>query len=251
MEENYNYNYEAPEEPVIEAKPKRDLKKILIPVIAVIVVLAIAIPLLYGLVFNTYKTPLKLEEAVMNAKTYNAYVKACMKQTNGILNKEFKAAYKIYTSSEEYDKEEEKDSFEEELEEVKEEYGSNFKYYYEIEDKEKIDKDELKDLKEEIHDYAKAALKNLKDVDDEDYEEMADYMGISEKKAEKLVKLAESAYKKMKAVKITAGYELDVKLMVKGSELDEPEEIWNGTVTVYKVNGKWVDIDELDFDILY
>jgi len=249
MEENYNYNYEA-QQPVAEEKPARNLKKILIPVIAVIVVLAIAIPLICGLVFNTYKTPLKLEVAEKNAKTFNAYTKASMKLTNGILNKEIKALYNILSSSEEYDKEELKENFEEGLEAVKEQYGSNFKYYYEIEDKEKIDKDDLKEIKEEIRDSAKAALENLKDIDDEYYEEMADYMGISESKAKKLVKTAESAYKKLKAVKVTAGYELEAKLMVKGSELDEPEEIWSGTIIVCKVNGKWVDISNLDFDII-
>ena len=42
-----------------------------------------------------------------------------------------------------------------------------------------------------------------------------------------------------------AGYELTVTVTLSGSELDEPEED-EITMTVYKVNGRWVSEDALE-----
>ena len=129
------------------------------------------------------------------------------------------------------------------VEEFEDEYGKNYKFYYEIEDKEKIDKDDLKDLQEELRDLADEYYDEVKDIDNDDLEDWADDADLKLSDAKKLKNEAVSLCKKAKKAKITAGYELDVTYYVKGSELDEPEELYEATITVYKVNGKWVSYD--------
>ena len=222
--------------------------KLIIPIVAVIAVLAIAIPILYGVFFNNYKTPLKMAAKIENAKTYDAQVKATI-NASGFLKKEVKGIYNIVKKSEEFDLDEERDDYKEMVEDLEEEYGKNYKFYIEVEDKEKLDKDDLKDYKDELKDTGKAMKSQYEDLDSDDIEDMADYMGLSKSNAKKLVKLMESAAKKMRSAKVTAGYELSVKYMVKGSELDEPEELYEDEIVVLKINGKWVNLDDLDMDL--
>ena len=66
----------------------------------------------------------------------------------------------------------------------------------------------------------------------------ADSMGISRSDAKKLAKEVESICSELKKAKVTAGYELELTIKVKGSELDEPEEE-ELTICVYKINGRW------------
>ena len=82
-------------------------------------------------------------------------------------------------------------------------------------------------------------LEKYEDLDSDDYEDIADELGISKSQAKKVVKIAKSVGKKLKKAKVTKGYELEVVRILKGSELDEPEES-DSTVYVYKVNGRWI-----------
>ena len=71
-------------------------------------------------------------------------------------------------------------------------------------------------------------------------EDSFDEMGLSKSDAKKVKKIMEGFYKDLKEAKISAGYELEVTYYVKGSELDEPEERYERTINVYKVDGRWV-----------
>jgi len=243
MENEYQeYTEQAVEPEVVAPKKKGSLKKWLI-IAAIVVVVAVAAFFIYNALTNTYKTPLNLEMKVKNAKTYSKYEKASQAENNGLFEKEQKAMEKLMKKSEDYDADEEKDAFEERIENLKEKYGDDYKYSYKITSKEKIDKDDLKDIQKDYRDNGKSMLKLLEerydDFDSDDWDELAEQLGLSRSDAKKYIELQKDMYKKMKSVKVTAGYELDVTYTITGSELDEPEE-WDATITVYKVNGRWV-----------
>ena len=262
--ENGN-EYTAPAEAPVQApvqapaaNPAKDLiqkimgdKKLLIAAAGGIVVLIIALIVIISLIKgpNKYTTPLDLQMDVQNAKTYKAYEKASLSLTNGLADSEMKDLLKIMKKSDEYDAEDEAEDFEEEVEDLIDEYGKNYKFYYEIEDKDKIDKDDLKDAEDELQDEARDMYKQIKNTDLEDLEDSFDEMGLSKSDAKKVKKLMEGFYKDLKEAKISAGYELEVTYYVKGSELDKPEERYETTVYVYKVDGRWVTLNNLKLNL--
>lgn len=231
------YSAPAPEMPM-EA-PKKSKKKLFIALGAVAVVAIVAVVLIFfvfGGGANKYTTPLDIEMEQLNAQTYKAYKSASLKVSNGLFDSELKDAYNLMIE----DEDELEDEYKDKVEDLKDEYGKNYKFYYEIEDKEKIEKDDLKDLQEEIRDSAEEALEEIADTDVED---IADMMGLSKSDAKKYVSITEKVMKTMKSAKISDGYELEVVVYVDGKELDEPEEYRSYTVSVYKINGRWVTED--------
>lgn len=211
----------------------------LVAILGVAVVAIIAVILLIGALSNTYKAPIKNEVKLLNTKSYAQYEKLSIAQFNGLCESEMKAIYKLRQKSDDYDKSEEKEDFKDEIEDMKDEYGNNYKYSIKIEDKEKIDRDELKDLQEDLRDRGEAILDELKDLESEDIEDMADEAGISKAQCKKMIKKMKSIAKTLKKAKISAGYDLDITTILRGSELDERQES-EDTCTVYKINGRWV-----------
>jgi hypothetical protein len=252
MEENINieneYVEETPivqEEPLVtpayemaaEPKKKKNLKTWLIAGIGALVAIAAVVLVLVFLVGNTYKTPITLAEKAANTKKASAAIDKQVATLNGFCEKEYKEIAKILKKSDAYD--DVLESYEEQIEYYKEEYGSNYKIKYKITDKDKIDKDELKELQEKIRDMGEEMLYEYEEADSDYYEEIADEMGISESQAKKILKSMESVAKTLKKAKVTEGYTLTVTETIKGSELDEPEEE-EYEVEVYKINGRWV-----------
>ncbi len=235
---------------VIEKAKSFPLKKILIGAIAAIIVIFGAWFAINTLT-NSYKTPLDNYIAVRNNKKYDEEID--MKNLNGLFKKEYKEILSIMKKSEEYDKDEQKDQFNEMIEEREEMYGEDYKYSYEITEKEKLDKDDVKDFQDELKDQAKETLKQLKEMDDFDSDEWEDYaemMGLTTSQAKKLMKTYKSIMEEMKNAKVTAGYELEVTITLDGSELDEPEEN-ERTVYVYKINGRWVCLDFINLGMMF
>ena len=238
---------EAPAEvPVVQK-----LKNLPVKMIAILggaaVTLIVLIVVLCSILSNTYKTPLNVMMDLANEKKASKMVDKESEILNGLCEKEYEAMMKIMQKSDDYDKEEVEEYYEEEIEEMKEEYGKNYKYSYKIEEKEKLEKDDLKQVKEGIKSYVKQLkdlLDELEDYDSDDWEEIADDMGLTKSQAKKLEGILEDVYKELKGVKVTKGYELTVTTTLKGSELDEPEEE-EETIYVYKVNGRWVTDESL------
>ena len=143
----------------------------------------------------------------------------------------------ILKKSDFYDAEVE--AFEAKVENRSEQYGDNYKYKYKVVDKEKIDKDDLKEVQKELRAEGRSIYNEYKNLDSDDYEEMADGLGLTKAQAKKIGKLYKSIGKTMKNASVTKGYKLTVERTITGSELDKPkiEEI---TYTVYKINGRWV-----------
>jgi len=247
MEEEYQDLTEQPVAPEI-TKPK---KGPLIPILLVITGILIVL-FFYGLLSNTYKTPLNLQMNVLNAKSFNRFEKGLLNLFNGFCEKEVKGMYKILIKSDDFDRDDMEDSFEDLVDQFKDKYGDNYKFSYEITDKEKLDKDELKDIKDAIKELAENLEENIEEIDDmdsDDWEDLKDESGLSKSDLKKMVAYAKKIQKKMKNPKVTAGYVLEVIYKVTGSELDEPEE-FEATVTVCKVNGKWITVGLSDLPLL-
>lgn len=203
-----------------------------------------------SLLTNTYKTPVTIMQQNANAKKFSSMFDQAADQLNGFATKDFKAILKVMKSSEDFEDmmEEAKEAFEEEIEEKKENYGDNYKYKYKVTEKEALDKDDVRDFKKELRNAGKSLLEigdEVEDYDSDDWEDVADALGVSKSNAKKLVKSIEALGKTLKGADVTAGYELTVTVTLSGSELDEPEED-EITMIVYKVNGRWVSEDALE-----
>lgn len=200
----------------------------------------LALVIILSAVTNTYKTPIKLLQAVQNNKKASAQMNKETAQYNGLCEKEFKQIANILKKSETYD--DVVAGYEETIEYRKENYGDNYKYKYKIEDKEKLDKDELKDIQKEIRSAGKSYYNAYSDLDSDDYESIAESLDITKAQAKKLASLYKSIGKTLKTAKVTKGYKLTVTRTLTGSELDEPIET-ELEIYVYKVNGRWISDD--------
>lgn len=131
-----------------------------------------------------------------------------------------------------------KDRVDEELEKLEDYYGKNVKFSYEIEDKEKLDADDLEDYQDFYQmigdkgtDLAKTADRMTGEV--EDYTDG----DVKEKDVKSLLDHVKAFAKDLKDVKVTAGYEVDLTLKVEGKDDEEEVDV---TVSVIKLNGRWV-----------
>ena len=229
---------------VVLEKAKKIPPKMWIAISGAAVLLIALIVILSSVVGNTYKTPVNMLEKHANNKKVSKLMDYSTKMLNGFCEDEVENLIDIVKKTDNFEDRMEimEESFEDAIEDYEDEYGSNYKIKYKIVEKEKLDKDELKEIKEGFKDTAKG-LRNLvgetEDWDSDDWEDMADEMGLSKSQAKKLVKAVEALYKEMKSAKVTKGYELTVTVITTGSELEEPEEE-EITVCVFKVNGRWI-----------
>ncbi len=222
-----------------------------------LVVVIVALVLVVGALANSYKTPIKTMQKYANAKTYYTSYDRSLDMLNGFCEDEMKEIVKLYKSTDEYKDniEDEKDDFKDEIEDLKDEYGKNYKYTYKITYKEKLEKDDLKEFRDELRDTAKSlesVAELTEDYDSDDWEDMADEMGFDgeKSKAKKFIKSVEKLGKALKSAKVTDGYELEVTVILTGSELDEPEER-DMTINVYKVDGRWISSSGLSLGSLF
>lgn len=231
----------------IKADPKGlgvKLGAILLGAIIVIVGLSVGI----NAVTNNYKTPIKVMQKYDNSKKYYDSFDKQLDLLNGFCEDEYEDLVKLMKSSEEYDEDEiadAKEDFQDEIEDMKEEYGKNYKYTYKIIEKEELDKDDLREYRDELRDYAdslESQLEIVEEYDSDDWEDIADDLGLSKSKAKKYYSILEDIRKVYKKAKVSAGYDLTVEVTLTGSELEEPEtdEI---DITVLKVDGRWISED--------
>ena len=265
MENTYEENLEAVEaaeampnnhQPEEESLPRKGLnwkkipKVIWLSAIAAVAVIGIVIGVISALT-NTYKTPLRLEYKFLNTKESSDYFTEVIGLWNGFSKDELNDIIRIYMKSEDFEDSEEylQDMFDDQVEYFTDMYGEDYKFSYKIEDKEKLDSDDLKEMRNNFKDAAKElkeSIEETEDYDSDDWEDMADDAGIKKSEAKKLVKAMEALYEEWKSVDVTKGYELSVVTIIEGEELDEPEEV-ERTVYVYKINGRWVSDSALSY----
>ena len=220
---------------------KKIPKKMLIILGGAFVALAALIILLTSM-GNNFKTPLKDLQKYYNTKNAKQAAAYDPKLMNGFCEKEAQQLLKIMKKTDDWD--DQVDYMEELIEDRKDEYGKNYKYKFKLEDKEKIDRDDYKDFQESMNEAGEELLDELKDMDSDDIEEMAEALDISKAQARKMVNIMKKIAKKMKNAKVTGGYELEYVRILTGKELDEPEE-YEGSMVVYKINGRWISVSAL------
>lgn len=115
---------------------------------------------------------------------------------------------------------------------LEDEYGKNVKFSYEVLDEEKLDKSDRKDIQEAYQGLADIAPGLIACV-----EGLEDCTDLESKEIKKLVKSVESLEKELKNFKVSAAYELKVKLIVKGKDDDDSQKI---KVVIIKANGEWM-----------
>ncbi|MBR3961832.1 MAG: hypothetical protein IKK13_06460 [Clostridia bacterium] len=118
-----------------------------------------------------------------------------------------------------------------------------------IDEKEQLEKDELRDFKTQLKETASAIndfVEEADEVDSDDLEDAAEELGLKRSEFKKLVKAYEKLADELKDAKISKCYELDVHFVFNGSELDEPYELDGYTTRVYCINGRWVGASFFD-----
>lgn len=213
--------------------------------VAVIVLGIIFIPSLW----NNYKTPLNIELKFINSRKAISTFEESIIATNGFAEDELKEIFSIIKKSDDFDEDELSEFAEEIIDDYIDEYGENYKAKYVIDDKEELDKDELRDVKDQLKETAKLIndfVEEVEDADSDDLEEAAEDLGLTRSEFKKLIKAYEKLAKEFKNAKITKGYELDIHFVFNGSELDEPEVLDEYTTRVYCINGRWVGASFFD-----
>lgn len=236
---------QTPEEPLeLSFFEKITTKKnlpIFIGVVAALIVIVIALITIGSLAGNNYKTPIKNYEKILNLKA-DTLEKSVELNTNGFTEKEIKFILKVMKKSQQDQFDDYEDSIKDKIDEYKDEYGKNFKYTIKINEKEKLEKSELKDFRDKLRklgDELESIEEKTKEYTSDDWDDMAEELDVSKSTAKSLVSDIKKLGKVLDKAEVKKGYKLDITITLKGSELDEPEER-DTEILVYKVNGRWI-----------
>ena len=132
--------------------------------------------------------------------------------------------------------------FQDSYSDIEDAFGKKYKVSYEIRDKEKLSKSDLRDL-EDIYENLYDTINNSNDFSDEAYYDdfadglKADGIEASDKDKRSMQKIMEGFMKDLKNLKIQAGYEVEVKITIEGADSRESEKF---DLKIIKVNGRWI-----------
>lgn len=205
-------------------KEKISKKNIIIASAVLIVIIAAIIAI--SVLTNGYNSAIKNYEKALSgeATSINKY---CDYINNGLGAKELKSTV---ASLKELD-----EDFYDELEE---QYCESDKVKILIDYKEKIDSDDLKDLRKSINNIAEMLIDSLDEIDPDDIDDLADYIDVPKSKVKALIKNAKSYLKILKNAEISDGYEVSCTLTSEEDDFDE-DSGRDVTLTVVKIRNKW------------
>lgn len=227
-----------------KAKNEKTGKIVVIAGVAAAILVALIVVLIVSGA-NAYKKPIK--QLVNNINKHNtnveSYLDIC---TPAFVGKTYSTVYDIVkgTSKDAIDELNEtiNGGFEEIYDGIEDEYGDHWKIKYTIRSKDKMKKKDLKAIKDQCKDLADQ-LERL-GVDDEDlYDSLSDMLEdeydkpLKEKDIQKLAKLGDAGISDLKSIKITDGYEVKLRIDIKGSDDSDDTTL---KIQVIKVNGKWI-----------
>ncbi len=237
---------EAPvaEEPAKEPKPAMDKKKLAIigAAAAAVVVLLLLVALLAG-GSKGYMGPVEDFMAQINKQNTESVeiVTTLMPDFAADL---YTKAHKKYMVSEEY-----VDYYEESIDYLEDYYDNcndeydKWKLTFESKKATKMDEDDLEDIQDYLDDYYDDYLEDEADYfeealeDEDDIEDAADELDISEGQVKAVLKANLKYVKAYEELKVTAGYEVKGRFIVKAGK----DEFKTETVEfrVVKINGDW------------
>ncbi len=250
----------APQAPVENAAPKAPVQskgkgkgKVGLIAVAAVIVVVLLISLLTG--GKGYMSPVNDFMSAVNKKSTDMvklYTSLMPDFAAKQFNNVYKQALKVVEDAAD-DMEDYKEDLEEIYEDSVDEYGK-WKLTFEKKSAKKIDKDDLEDLQDECEsyyeNYMESSIEYLEEVlDDEDYlEDYADMLDIKEKQAKSLIKAMIKYYKSFENLKVSAGYEVKGKFVIKADDEFKSERV---TFTVLKVNGDWTYYGITDGDLYF
>lgn len=225
----------------VTSQKSKKLPVIIGTAVGAVAVIVLAIVLICSLFCNSYKTPIKTAEKILNTKKNFDVEDMAMDLLNGYAKKDVKNILKILKKSDVYT--DAIDEIEEKLDDVVEmaedKFGKNYKISLKITDKHKLDEDDWEEFEEWVNKIGKELKNEIKKMDSDDIEEMADELDISKSDAKKLNKSVKNVASSLSKAKVTKGYELEIAIKITGKELDDPME-HEIEIEVYKVDGKWI-----------
>lgn len=237
------YQPEAPAKGGFMEKVKNIPKKLWM-MLGAGVAIVVALIVVLSLASNTPKSPVNAAEKLVNSKKLNQVIDRAPNLLNGFCEKEARQLIKIAKSTEMYEDAEEdaEELFAQGIELVEEILGKNYKIEFKVMDKEKIDKDDCEDFQDMLNEAGEMLserVEELEDMDDDELEEGADQLGLKKGDIKKAIKILKSICKKVEKAKVSAGYELELKIIISGKELDDDIEL-ELPINVWKVSGHWV-----------
>ncbi len=114
---------------------------------------------------------------------------------------------------------------------AEDEFGKNVKFSYKIEDKEAVDKDDLKDVVEVYQEFGQYKEQLVEAV-----ELIGEYTDLEKKEVKEIVKIVENLSDEFEKMKISKAYILEVEVTVEGKDDDDSETY---DIVVAKMNGSW------------
>ena len=199
---------------------------------------------------NVYTTPLDLLMEMQNARSYKTYESTQLKLTNGLYESEMKQIMKLIKNGDIYVAEDLDYYFTEDVADLEKKYGEDYKFYYEIDEEIRLEANALKDAQEDLQEEADALYDQIDALSSDELEAMADKLGIRKSDAKKFRDICLSMYEEIEDAEITDGYELKITYYVSGQALETPAELYDTTVTVYLVNGRWIMLRHLDIETI-
>ncbi|MCR5209375.1 MAG: zinc-ribbon domain-containing protein [Lachnospiraceae bacterium] len=230
------------------APAKKNIVPVIIGCAAGALVLLILVICIFANISGAYKKPIKTLVGLMNSKNTDM-----MKFYDVIENPvevKYQQEYNALLKGSDYDDEFEKgsDFLEDLYDDFEDDYGKNWKISYKIKKAKKLKKSELDDYEEDINDSAKSEESSLEwygvdDYEDSDYyDDYVEFLedtydaDLGKNPEKKLCEICKDHIDGLEKAKVQDGYEVDLKLTIKGKDDDDTD---SHTMTVLKVNGKW------------
>lgn len=212
-------------------------------------ILVFCVVALIGECNNYYKTPIKYSAKISNQEIYDIE-KVSVQAWNGLATKELRQILCIMHNSDAYQEilEHAEYQLQREYNERMETYGENYEVTVKEVYRYPLSVYELREYRREIREiiseigYLVDSSEEFKSVD---WRELADELELTKDEAKELIAVYGELVNKMEPVQVTEGYEVYLEKTVTGDLLKEPE-VSEQTVTVVKLNGRWILLDIFD-----
>ncbi|MCM1326895.1 MAG: hypothetical protein NC249_09740, partial [Lachnoclostridium sp.] len=198
----------------------------------VLVLLVVLVASLMG--SGSYKTPVKDLVKLINKQSTDVF--AYMKLADPMTTDYTRSLYNILKKND--DIKEEFDDLKNDLADFYEDIAGFKITKCDFVAAKEMKKKDLRSIEDSVSSsYIEDLIEEIDEMDNADYEDMADDLDISKSDAKKFAKETKSYLKNLSKMKVTKGYEVTVRFYGKyDGETDKTDKI---DIEVIKVNGKW------------